>query len=1263
MVCAGTPEDPCYAYLNFTANTDIYIYPSLNNSWLFSTDKKLKLLKIERKWGDGWREIKLNESCNGRWCGCYWCDKNHKAKYSYVFRKGRTYVIRFVGFKYNPHEDVKWSFGDRIDPYWYGLDYVYLNKEFPVKKKIRQINYEINKTALQIALEYCKKKYPYLEDGLLCDNMTLEDFYIEYKPVIFRFANVKLEQVNEDEWILRIRPKAKLVSEIKKCSDVSCLKNIVNELNISQKEREKLKKELAHYWSIPVNSILTNVSSFNFMHGADILIKWKPKSRIKMGYGTLVWDTEEECMINSSVTYNSETIYYDCTLNITNNAVLTLVDSVLSANTSGVSGNWDIYVEEGSTLKMNQTSDLTYTDSGTYLYLYNHGTLDFSDVLVSSYWNIYNYNFTYIESPTDYTDIAGVSNYNLFNCSNLDASGDSKNIYRLRLQGNSANYLNNCVVEGAFFLYNSNNTVYISGCDGCGGYGHAYSITGGDLNNQFIGYYNNSWYNYFDANAFYAVGAGDEREFDGYFNFSSSSFESDSTYYRNFPITARNYTNNALLPNVVVTIRNGTEVMGQNTTDSNGFTKIRVNYTSNDVYDVYINYSNIDEKVGTAYYSENTYLEGGLTFYWHEVMFSINLNSPPNQSSMSDATPDFNFTVSGSESSYSCELFINDTGYGTATANNNTATVITANQSLSDGTYDWYVNCTANSVTNQSEIREITLDTNPPTYSDKSTNTTLAGVSTEFRVKWTDNYNLTGGGFIFSWHNGTNWTKTSNSGDLESGEQSFKELTATYTFFDDFDDGDLGSNWTTYSSDATYGRIGVRTEDAHSGSYSVIADVSSNGHYNLNELITNYDFSGATSVVLTFWHKEWGDEETSGADHTDHYNSDAYYFTCDGTNWKLLGDLGDVGSTWTKVTVNITADPDWCGTADSNFKIKLTQYDNYALTYDGRGFDDINITYSASGEQEANKTPVTYSDISLDTYETMHNITISVYVSYYNNSGSQANGNTNPTLWLEVYNGTDWEDEGDFQVSGTGNYSKVITTASILNGWKTESNRDIRISARYMDYNDSTHYDRINWTGVWVEVFSEQEFLNDSFVEFNSSNCVNDTVCWSNVTKTVNSQEGATIKWKVYAKDRANNWNETPVYSYTTTSTVGQSDINYGLNSGITFRFPCDLNTGTTYGQPEGQNSTLASIWCENNGTDTGDFQVKLNQSLPTGWWLFIANSSSGTKIELNTSWQTFYWNVANGTNITNCAWFWNNCSAGAGSPHPNVEIEFMAIS
>ncbi|HDD44267.1 MAG TPA: hypothetical protein ENG63_05340 [Candidatus Desulfofervidus auxilii] len=63
--------------------------------------------------------------------------------------------------------------------------------------------------------------------------------------------------------------------------------------------------------------------------------------------------------------------------------------------------------------------------------------------------------------------------------------------------------------------------------------------------------------------------------------------------------------------------------------------------------------------------------------------FSITLNSPVNGTFTNDNTPDFNFTVIGNRNSYSCELFIDGESYGTATANNNTATVITANSNVS----------------------------------------------------------------------------------------------------------------------------------------------------------------------------------------------------------------------------------------------------------------------------------------------------------------------------------------------------------------------------------------------------------------------------------------------------------------------------------------------------------------------------------------------------------------------------------------------------
>jgi len=123
MVCAGTIENPCVAYINFTANDDIFLYPIGYDPWgrntPFSVDKELKEWKMYRSWGTGWREIKLNETCKYTWCGAP--PNSPDNKYAFAFRKGRNYTIKIVAYKKNPFEDVKWGFGD-IDPVFLGIN-------------------------------------------------------------------------------------------------------------------------------------------------------------------------------------------------------------------------------------------------------------------------------------------------------------------------------------------------------------------------------------------------------------------------------------------------------------------------------------------------------------------------------------------------------------------------------------------------------------------------------------------------------------------------------------------------------------------------------------------------------------------------------------------------------------------------------------------------------------------------------------------------------------------------------------------------------------------------------------------------------------------------------------------------------------------------------------------------------------------------------------------------------------------------------------
>jgi len=112
QICQGTLEDPCLAFINFTAKEDIFIYPSENwSEAILETDKSVKSVKMFRSWGTGWREIKLNEVCTGTWCGA-----SGDAKYSFAFRKDKSYTIKYEVLKNSPYDKIKWSFTSEVDP-------------------------------------------------------------------------------------------------------------------------------------------------------------------------------------------------------------------------------------------------------------------------------------------------------------------------------------------------------------------------------------------------------------------------------------------------------------------------------------------------------------------------------------------------------------------------------------------------------------------------------------------------------------------------------------------------------------------------------------------------------------------------------------------------------------------------------------------------------------------------------------------------------------------------------------------------------------------------------------------------------------------------------------------------------------------------------------------------------------------------------------------------------------------------------------------
>jgi hypothetical protein len=98
------------------------------------------------------------------------------------------------------------------------------------------------------------------------------------------------------------------------------------------------------------------------------------------------------------------------------------------------------------------------------------------------------------------------------------------------------------------------------------------------------------------------------------------------------------------------------------------------------------------------------------------IIQDISLQSPSAGASTSNLTPAFMFfSYSDSDLVYSCELYINLSGYGkNISVNNNSVTTIVANASLSEGDYVWFVKCIDSTSNINSLTRNLNVDTTKP---------------------------------------------------------------------------------------------------------------------------------------------------------------------------------------------------------------------------------------------------------------------------------------------------------------------------------------------------------------------------------------------------------------------------------------------------------------------------------------------------------------------------------------------------------------------
>ena len=154
-------------------------------------------------------------------------------------------------------------------------------------------------------------------------------------------------------------------------------------------------------------------------------------------------------------------------------------------------------------------------------------------------------------------------------------------------------------------------------------------------------------------------------------------------------------------------------------------------------------------------------------FYVGGRVEEINLTSPTNVSWTASQTPTFSYLVAGNESTYTCDLIVNDVFMGqNVSAANDTAIYILANDTITPAiNLTWYVNCSDGIEINQSPLFLITIDGVAPTsnlvVTDNNTWTTDTTPIISFNV--TDNldslinYSIIVDGTV------VNWTSVANN--------------------------------------------------------------------------------------------------------------------------------------------------------------------------------------------------------------------------------------------------------------------------------------------------------------------------------------------------------------------------------------------------------------------------------------------------------------------------------------------------------------------
>jgi hypothetical protein len=163
---------------------------------------------------------------------------------------------------------------------------------------------------------------------------------------------------------------------------------------------------------------------------------------------------------------------------------------------------------------------------------------------------------------------------------------------------------------------------------------------------------------------------------------------------------------------------------------------------------------------------------------------------------------------------------------------------------------------------------------------------------------------------------------------------------------DDFESGALGPGWSTSSSDPA-GRIQITGDfGIAAGAFALLMDRIPSGSPTLNEAIWTVDLSGLDEVELVFSHADFNDEENPlPGSFVGSAFGDGVAISDDGSSWHTVLNATPVGGgIWQQVVVDLAGAAATAGISlGPDFRIKFQQFDDFPLTTDGRGYDEIQL--------------------------------------------------------------------------------------------------------------------------------------------------------------------------------------------------------------------------------------------------------------------------------------------------------------------------------